>query len=240
GDWCRGFTGVMNYYFRDALTNWLQGNITARQVSAAMNDYATGYGLRGATCSWNMLSSHDTPRLCHSLPDSAQRRLVLVAQFTLPGVPFIYYGEEIGMAGGHDPDCRRPMIWDETRWDSTTRSFYKQLIQIRQAHPTLRRAKLTMLEADQLVFLRYTDAINETALVAINNSQETYRQIVFTPHAHLDHALPLKNLLNPAQVITMEAGNIKIELPPKTAGIFVPDDTRLRADKFFKTRNLLS
>ena len=45
------------------------------------------------------------------------------------GVPFIYYGEEIGMDGGGDPDCRRPMIWDETRWDTETRSFYKKLIE---------------------------------------------------------------------------------------------------------------
>ena len=238
GDWCRDFTGVMNYYFRDALTNWLQGNITARQVSAAMNDYAQGYGPTGAICSWNMLSSHDTARLRHTLPDTAQRQLALVAQFTLPGVPFIYYGEEIGMDGGGDPDCRRPMIWDEARWDNATLQFYKQLIAIRQANAALRRGKLTMLEADALVFLRHTDAINEIALIAINNSSQHYRQIVFTPHSHLYHALPLKNLLNPAQVITMEAGNIQIELPPRSAGIFVPDDTRMRAYKFYKTRNL--
>lgn len=238
GDWCRDFTGVMNYYFRDALTNWLSGNITTRQVSAAMNDYATGYGQRGALCSWNMLSSHDTPRLRHSLPDAAQRRLALVAQFTLPGVPFIYYGEEIGMDGGNDPDCRRPMIWDEARWENGTRSFYKSLIAIRQSHAALRRGQLTPLEADQLVFLRHTGQINETALIAINNSDQPYRQIVFTPHSHLYHALPMKNLLNPSQVVNMEAGNIKIELPPKTAGIFVPDDTRMAGYKFFKARNL--
>jgi hypothetical protein len=48
----------------------------------------------------------------------------------------------------------------------------------------------------------------------------------------------MKNLLNPTQVINMEAGNIQIELPPRSAGVFVPDDSRLRAYKFFKSRNL--
>ena len=204
----------------------------------AISDYFTGYGPTGAVCSWNMLSSHDTPRLRSTLEDDAQRRLALVAQFTLPGVPFVYYGEEIGMDGGGDPDCRRPMIWDEQRWDKDTLAFYKKLIEIRQSHPALRRGKLTMLEADALAFLRHTDKIDEVALVALNNSAQPLRQIVFTPHSHLYHALPMKNLLNPSQVVNMEAGNIKLDLSAHSAAIFVPDDTRIQNYRFFKPRNL--
>jgi glycosidase len=238
GDWCRDFTGVMNYYFRDALLNWMRYEISTRQMASAMKDYFTGYGLAGAVCSWNMLSSHDTPRLRWTLRDPVLRRLALVAQFTLPGVPFIYYGEEIGMDGGHDPDCRRPMIWDNRRWDLETLAHYKKLIEIRQSHAALRRGALTMLESDALVFLRHTEKINETALVAINNTSNPLCQIVFTPHSHLYHALPMKNLLNPSQVVTMEAGNIKLDMPPRSAAIYVPDDTRLANYKFFKVRNL--
>jgi glycosidase len=238
GEWCRVFTGVMNYYFRDAVLGWLRGEVSTRQVQHAAADYSHGYGNAGATCSWNMLSSHDTPRLRWTIHDDALRKLAVIAQFTLPGVPFVYYGEEIGMDGGGDPDCRRPMIWDETRWDKDTLQFYKKLIQIRQSHTALRRGQLTMLEADALVFLRHTEKINETAIVAINNSAQPYRQIVFTPHSHLYHALPMKNLLDPLQVVNMEAGNIKIELPAKSAAIFVPDDTRIQNYRFFKARNL--
>jgi glycosidase len=241
GEWCNSdeaFHGVMNYYFRDAVLGWLRDEITTRQVAAATNDYFSGYGHAGSIRSWNMLSSHDTPRLRHTLPDAALRWLAVVAQFTLPGVPFIYYGEEIGMDGGNDPDCRRPMVWDEKRWDKDTRAFYKKLIELRQAHAALRHGNLTMLDADALVFLRHTDKINETALVAINSSMQPYRQIVFTPHSHLYHALPMKNLLAPSQVVTMEAGNIKLEIPPRSAAIFVPDDDRYRGYKFFKPRNL--
>ena len=237
-EWCRDFHGVMNYYFRDAVLGWLRGEVSTRQVSAATNDYFTGYGHAGAVRSWNMLSSHDTPRLRWTIRDPALRKLALVAQFTLPGVPFIYYGEEIGMDGGNDPDCRRPMIWDEKRWDKDTQAFYKKLIEIRQSHAALRRGALTMLEADALVFLRHTGKINETALVAINNSRQPYRQMVFTPHAHLYHALPMKNVLDPSQVVNMEAGNVRLEIPPRSAAIFVPDDTRIPGYKFFKPRNL--
>ncbi len=237
GDWCRDFTGVMNYYFRDALLGWLHGDVSTRQISSAMKDYSIGYGHTGGVCSWNMLSSHDTPRLRWTIHDAALRQLAVIAQFTLPGVPFIYYGEEIGMDGGHDPDCRRTMIWDEKRWDKDTLAFYKNIIAIRQSQAALRRGALTMLESDALVFLRHTDKIDEVALVALNNSAQPLRQIVFTPHSHLYHALPMKNLLDPSQVVNMEAGNIKLDLPAHSAAIFVPDDTRIQNYRFFKPRN---
>jgi glycosidase len=245
GEWCNNdnvFHGVMNYYFRDAVLGWLRGEVSARQANHAADEYYRGYGHTGAISSWNMLSSHDTPRLRSTIPDAVQCLLAVVAQFTLPGVPFVYYGEEIGMDGGHDPDCRRPMIWDEKRWDKETLVFYKRITEIRQSTPALRRGALTVLghklDADALVFLRHTDEINEVALVAINNSTQPLRQIVFTPHSHLYHALPMKNLLDPSQVVNMEAGNLKLDVPPRAAAIFVPDDTRVRNYKFFKPRNL--
>jgi glycosidase len=245
GDWCNNdqvFHGVMNYYFRDAVLGWLRGEVSVIQMNQAAAEYHDGYSHAGAVRSWNMLSSHDTPRLRWTIHDLAQRRLAVIAQFTLPGVPFVYYGEEIGMDGGHDPDCRRPMIWDEKRWDEETLKFYKRIIEIRQAHPALRRGKLTVLgqklDGDALVFLRHTDKINETALIAINNSTQPLRQIVFMPHSHLYHALPMKNLLEPSQVVNMEAGNLSLDIPPRSAAIFVPDDTRLPNYKFFKPRNL--
>jgi len=64
------------------------------------------------------------------------------------------------------------------------------------------------------------------------------RQIVFTPHSHLYHALPMKNFLDPTQVVNMEAGNLRLDVPPRSAAIFVPDDTRQRNYRFFKPRNL--
>lgn len=134
------------------------------------------------------------------------------------------------------------MIWDEKRWDRETLGFYKNLIEIRQSHAELRRGELTVLghklDADALVFLRHTEKPDEVALVAINNSTQPLKQIVFTPYSHLYHALPLRNLLEPSQTVNMEAGNVKIEIPPRTAAIFVPDDTRLQNYKFFKPRNL--
>jgi len=96
------------------------------------------------------------------------------------------------MDGGHDPDAVAHDLGREPLGQRDT-GVLQRIIEIRQSHPALRRGKLTMLgqklDGDALVFLRHTDKINEVALVVINNATQPLRQIVFTPHSHLYHAL---------------------------------------------------
>lgn len=245
GDWINEhekYHGVMNYYFHSSLFSWLRGDISALQMNYAAEEYYRGYGKKGSIYSWNILSSHDTSRLRNMLSNEKQRQLAVIAQFTLPGVPFIYYGEEIGMEGGADPDCRRPMIWDENRWDKNTFNLYKKLIAIRKSHPELQFGDFVMLghklSANALIFLRYTDKINEVAIIVINNNKLPIIEKLFTPHSHLYHDLPLKDLLNNCPKLKMQGGNIDLNVPPYSAVILVPDDTQFKDYKFFKERNL--
>ena len=66
----------------------------------------------------------------------------------LPGMPFIYYGDEHGMTGGEDPDCRRGMLWDEDKQDQEMFAYYKKLIQIRKEYPVLTEGKVTSCVCD--------------------------------------------------------------------------------------------
>ena len=77
-------------------------------------------------------------------------KLLVAFQLLLPGMPFIYYGDEVGMTGGHDPDCRRGMLWDEARQDKDMLSYYRRLIQLRKAYPVLTQgdAERTLTEDD--------------------------------------------------------------------------------------------
>jgi glycosidase len=235
------FHGLMNYYFRSALLGWLGGEISARQMNHAAEEYFCGYGMAGALCSWNLLSSHDTARLKHVLPESWQQELAIVAQFTLPGVPVVYYGEEIGMEGGDDPDCRRPMVWDRTRWDTEALSLFRQVISIRKARRELRRGTFVSLtqrlDGDAIVFLRYTEVPQEVSLVVINRSVEPLRQRVMIPHSHLYHDLPMENLLAPgAPYVRMGQGYIDLDVPQQSAAILVPHDRLYPHYRFFKER----
>ena len=69
-------------------------------------------GIEPMLKSWLLLDNHDTPRLATVLPESSQRKLAQMLQFTLPGSPNLYYGSELGMIGGNDPEMRAPMRWD--------------------------------------------------------------------------------------------------------------------------------
>lgn len=69
-------------------------------------------------------------------------------QLLWPGMPFIYYGDEYGMTGGNDPDCRRGMVWDESYQNKEIYAWYQNLIQIRKAHPVITEGRIKEVFCD--------------------------------------------------------------------------------------------
>jgi glycosidase len=103
-------------------------------------------------------------------------RLAALFQFTYMGAPCIYYGDEIGLDGEHDPGCRKCMEWDETKQDRELLGFYQKLIALRHAHPALRaEGTVRFLQAQaggsQVVMER--QSADERILVLFNRSEET-------------------------------------------------------------------
>ena len=72
----------------------------------------------------------------------------LSLQMVLPGMPMIYYGDEIGMEGKNDPDCRRGMIWDETRQDKKLFEYYKNWINTRKSSKALQMGTTSFIDID--------------------------------------------------------------------------------------------
>ena len=98
---------------------------------------------------WNLIDSHDTERFLHSAGDDVRRQMLAAAlQLLLPGMPMIYYGDEVGMTGGSDPDCRRGMLWEGSRQNQTLFHYYQTLIHIRHQYPALTEGTLTEQSAD--------------------------------------------------------------------------------------------
>lgn len=110
---------------------------------------------------FNLLGSHDTPRIQHILHGKAAlNRLAVGLLFTYVGVPCVYYGDEIGMTAGNSLAARDPMIWDPSAWDQELRSFYGRLIRLRRTSPALLDGGFQILSSEEnvLAFLRDADA----------------------------------------------------------------------------------
>jgi alpha-glucosidase len=125
-----------------------------------LREWRARYGWRAAQQSWNILSSHDSARIRTLVVDPAVHRVAAGLQFTLPGVPMVFAGDEIGLEGVLGEDGRRPMPWaHRDTWDTTTLEVYGALARLRREHPALVEGGLRWAYADDdaLAFLREHD-----------------------------------------------------------------------------------
>ncbi len=137
------FDGVMNYPYRSAIIDYLNGKITPDRVHQAITEVIKAYPKENVFTLYNLLGSHDTERIRTMLQDNLEKvKLAMLWLFSLPGAPAIYYGDEIGLSGGKDPDCRRAFPWDESSWSIELREWVKKLIKIRGEEGLLRQADL--------------------------------------------------------------------------------------------------
>ena len=92
------------------------------------------------TVQMNLLDSHDTPRFLTMVGgDKSALKLAMLFQMTMPGAPTVYYGDEVGLEGGYEPASRGAMPWDPAQWDQDLLAYIRDAIQVRKAHPALRR-----------------------------------------------------------------------------------------------------
>ena len=182
-----GWHGTMNYYgFSFPVWEWLRDpdhpvpsfglpvGVPRRDGVAAveaMRDFTASFGWRAVTASWNILGSHDSPRIRTTTGSPALHHLAAVLQFTLPGVPMVFAGDELGLEGVDGEDSRRTMPWqDRAHWDTATLDLYAALVRLRRDHVALRRGGLRWVRigADDVGFLR--EHPDETVLVTVSRT----------------------------------------------------------------------
>lgn len=152
-----------------------------------------------ATQQFNLLDSHDTPRLRTILGGELDRvRVAAALLFTYPGVPCVYYGDEIGLDGAGDPDCRRCMPWDEADWDGDLRGHFRRLAHLRRTAPALRWGGFQQLYAagDTLAFQR--EAPEERLIVVARRAADGLGALPVR-HAGLADGARLRELLSGAE-----------------------------------------
>lgn len=166
--------GVMNYRLREGLVAFFaRGEWPAAEFARHIYAVRRSYPPEANYAMYNLASSHDVPRFL-TLCGGDRRRLLLAYAFlfTYLGAPAIYYGDEVGLAGGADPDCRRCFPWDGSLWDREILETLRRLARIRRDHPALRRGDFVLAEARGrlLSFSRLSDG--EEVFVALNAGEQ--------------------------------------------------------------------
>ena len=177
--WLQGdqFDTVMNYPFHTAVTEWIankQGK--AEDFSSRLGFVRGNYHNTAVSMLWNLIGSHDCARFLTACgEDKRKLKMAVALQMAWTGAPMIYYGDEVGMTGGEDPDCRRGMVWEEERQDKELFSYYQRWISLRKQHEILRRGDAIPVLADNeknLVVLKKEYKEQELLILIYNNEGE--------------------------------------------------------------------
>lgn len=165
---------TMNYDFRSHCRHFFaEGSIDARTFAGRCADMLMRYKRQITAAQLNLLDSHDTSRFL-DICGGEKRRLALAVVFMccFPGMPCVFYGDELGVMGTNELDFRRAMPWDAG--DESLRELYREAIALRRRHPALRRGDLRFLRAEAgeqlLVFER--SCPGESLTITINASPE--------------------------------------------------------------------
>ena len=107
-----------------------------------------------------------------------RQKLAAALQLLMPGMPMIYYGDEVAMTGGKDPDCRRGMLWEEDRQDQDMLCWYRRLLKLRREQPAILNGQVVSQEArdgDGLICINRR--LNDQTITLLFHAKESSVQI---------------------------------------------------------------
>lgn len=141
-------------------------------MATVMRDFAALIPWRSVTHNLTLLDSHDTPRF-RSMAGRNHHHLGVALLMTLPGLPMVFAGDEVGVEGVHSEDGRRPFPWDEAAWDRATLELFRTLIALRRRHPALRSGGLRWLHCADDVVLYERALPDQTLLIQVSRAAHT-------------------------------------------------------------------
>ena len=249
------FHSVMNYRFADAVYKFFiddKNKISAQFFGATLDSLIEDYGYENILKIQNLLGSHDTERFASACanpdrwidhannlnynpefnirkPNAVEydlQKQIIAFQFTFPGNPYLFYGDEVGMWGADDPDSRKPMIWSEFEYEDESIdpfgnirksdsvivnqklfTHYQSLIKLRKKHTSLRRGDYQILHAKNGIFAFSRKHKNEQIISIFNAS-----------NFHQDFSIDSLNLDGESQLVLLLGA--QGSLPPHSYSIY--------------------
>ena len=165
----------------------------------------------------NLLSSHDTPRfLTFCGGDLDALRLATLLQLTLPGAPCVYYGDEIGMAGSADPDCRRAFPTDAAEWEREPSAWLADLARLRHSSRAFRDAELSLLGTNGAAIAYYRRHGPEAFAVIANAGDGALSwELALPAPVTKASVVPLRGTAVGERTAAMVDGTLRVALPAR-------------------------
>jgi glycosidase len=251
------FDGVMNYRFARAVKEFVadsQNQISPEAFADSIKTMQNDYFKDNFYAVQNLVDSHDVDRIESQIvnpdewydhnanpeqnknysvqkPDETgiqKHKLIVGIQMTMPGAPMIYYGDEAGMWGGDDPDCRKPMVWPNLKYQTETSdplgrkrkpdsvsfnndlfNWYRKLIKIRKQNKELMEGdlKFFLIDNDQKI-LGYSRTLNDSTIyILLNNSRKS--KSLHTKFIYGSNGT-LRDLISGNKILAKSINNIKL------------------------------
>lgn len=176
------FDGLMNYPLREAILGYVSGRTATTHFVNQVDALTIAYPKANFYSMFNTLGTHDTERIKTVLKgNTARMKLASLLLFAFPGAPVIYYGDEIGLEGGKDPDNRRDFPWNVDAWSMEIHQWYQMLISLRKRYTALRRGSFTrILLDDSRGAFAFVRKLSDQAVLVASNATST-RKVLRIP-----------------------------------------------------------
>ncbi|OHW63429.1 amylopullulanase precursor [Andreesenia angusta] len=224
---------TMNYPFRDNFERYIMGEINSYEVHRNIMSLYENYPKEYFYSAMNLIGTHDSERAIYAfgrVPDpnhmtEAERKefrmtpesrkdaidhlkMASLVQMTFPGVPSIYYGDEVGVEGYADPHNRRTYPWG--REDEELLSWYKKVIAIRKSHSVFRWGDFKSIPVNRHVY-GYMRKNSSLGLVLLNRCERSQQVELDLSEYGIER---LKDLIEEKEY-SLEDGVLKIEICPR-------------------------
>lgn len=179
------FDSLMNYPFTSSVLDFLAyKEINEEEFVSRINMLKVKYKDASNHNMINLLDSHDTARFINLSSFNEDRTLIAFSLLYLyTGIPMIYYGDEIGIGGNNDPDCRKMFIWDESKWNKKRFNSIKTLINIHKTY------NLNNYDFN----IEYSSKLLKVTIYDRNNNKVILNELINTCYDEVDVSMYLSN-----------------------------------------------
>lgn len=166
------YDSIMNYAFTKACLDYYAfETFDAKAFSNKLNHLLTRNTKQVNGMMLNLLDTHDTDRFFTSVNKNKDKLLSAIAVMTIyPGAPCLYYGTEICLEGGYDPDNRRCFDWDESKWDYDFMTKIKDIFNLKQIE-ILKKGDIQITSKGNLCYINRFYKKEEISLI-LNQSKK--------------------------------------------------------------------